>query len=133
MSRSVIVKWFYGSLVALAAGLVLLFGAGAVAISADVLVMDGPDVVGIRSTGSAWTLGILLGLAVLVLVGSAVATLVAWIAAVVNTASLPDKTWFVVLLVVGLVGMVFIALVAYVVAALKQIRYPSLRVEISID
>jgi hypothetical protein len=29
---------------------------------------------------------------------------------------LPDKTWFVVLLVVGLLGLVFIATVAYVIA-----------------
>jgi hypothetical protein len=41
---------------------------------------------------------------------------VAWIGAVLNTAQLPDKTWFVVLLVVGLLGLVFIATVAYVIA-----------------
>jgi hypothetical protein len=41
---------------------------------------------------------------------------VAWIGAVLNTAHLPDKTWFVVLLVVGLLGFVFIATIAYMIA-----------------
>jgi hypothetical protein len=41
---------------------------------------------------------------------------VAWIGAVLNTAHLPDKTWLVVLLVVGLLGFVFIATTAYVIA-----------------
>ena len=33
-----------------------------------------------------------------------------------NTAQLPDKTWFAVLLVVGVLGLVFFATVAYVIA-----------------
>jgi hypothetical protein len=59
----------------------------------------------------------LMGLALLLLLSAAVAHFVAWIGAVLNTAQLPDKTWFVVLLVVGLLGLVFIATVAYVIAA----------------
>jgi hypothetical protein len=47
---------------------------------------------------------------------AAVAHFVAWIGAVLNTAHLSDKTWCVVLLVVGLLGLVFIATVAYVIA-----------------
>jgi hypothetical protein len=57
-----------------------------------------------------------MGLAILLLLFAAVAHFVAWIGAVLNTAQLPDKTWFVVLLVVGLLGLVFIATVAYVIA-----------------
>jgi hypothetical protein len=52
----------------------------------------------------------------LLLLFAAVTHFVAWIGAVLNTAQLPDKTWFVVLLVVGLLGLVFIATVAYVIA-----------------
>ena len=122
MSRSVIMKWFFASLIGLAGGLILLFGAGALVISADVLVMDGPDVVGIRSTAAAWTLAGLLGLAVLLVIGSGVAVFVAWIGALLNTANLSDKTWFVVLLVVGLLGMVFVATVAYVAAGPDGLR-----------
>jgi hypothetical protein len=63
-----------------------------------------------------WTLLGLMGLAMLLLLFAAVVHFVAWIGAVLNTAQLPDKTWFVVLLVVGLLGLVFIATVAYVIA-----------------
>jgi hypothetical protein len=130
MSRSVIVKWFFGSLIGLAGGLILLFGAGVLALGTDVLVMDGPDVVGIRSTASAWTLASLLGLATLVFVGSGVAMFVAWIGAVLDTASLADKTWFIVLLVVGLLGMVFFATIAYVAAGPVGLR-PALNAPVS--
>jgi hypothetical protein len=133
MSRSVIVKWFYASLIGLAGGLILLSGAGVLALGADFLVKDGPDVVGIKSTPSAWTLAGLFGLAVLVLVGSAVAMFVAWIGAVINTANLPDKTWCIVLLVVGLLGMVFIAAIAYVVGGPDGLRPAANRGLRSID
>jgi hypothetical protein len=78
--------------------------------------MSGPDVTGIKSGVLPWTLLGLMGLAVLLLLFAAVTHFVAWIGAVLNTAQLPDKTWFVVLLVVGLLGLVFIATVAYVIA-----------------
>jgi hypothetical protein len=52
----------------------------------------------------------------LILLFAAVAHFVAWIGAVLNTAQRPDKTWCVVLLVVGLLGLVFIATAAYVIA-----------------
>ena len=116
MTKSLIVKLFWGSLIALAAGLVLMGVTAALAISNDIFVMSGPDVTGIKSGALAWTLLGLMGLAMLILLLSAVAHFVAWIGAVLNTASLPDKTWFVVLLVVGLLGFVFIATVAYVIA-----------------
>jgi hypothetical protein len=113
MSRSAIVRWFFGSLIGLTCGTILLFGAGALAVATDAFVMDGPDVAGVRATASAWTLVCLIGLAALVLIGSGAAMFVAWIGALLNTANLPDKTWFLVLLVVGLLGMVLFATVAY--------------------
>jgi threonine/homoserine/homoserine lactone efflux protein len=74
------------------------------------------NVTGIKSGALSWTLLGLIGLAVLILLSAAVAHFVAWIGAVLNTAQLPDKT-VVVLLVVGLLGLVFIATIAYVIAA----------------
>jgi hypothetical protein len=88
----------------------------ALAISNNIFIMSGPDVSGIKSGALSWTLLGLMGLASLLLLSAAVAHFVAWIGAVLNTAQLPDKTWFVVLLVVGLLGLVFIATVAYVIA-----------------
>jgi hypothetical protein len=51
----------------------------------------------------------------------ALAQLVAWVGALVNTYALADKTWFVVLLVGGLIGVAFglahlAAMIAYVIA-----------------
>jgi hypothetical protein len=101
MSKSTVVKLFWGSLIGLVAGLVLMGTTFALAISNDIFVMNGPDVAGIKSGALSWTLLGLMGLAVLILLFAA---------------QLPDKTWFVVLLVVGLLGLVFIATVAYVIA-----------------
>jgi hypothetical protein len=116
MTKSMIVKLFWGSLIGLVAGLVLMGITVALAISNHIFVMSGSDVTGIKSGGLSWTLLGLMGLAVLLLLFAAVTHFVAWIGAVLNTAHLPDKTWCVVLLVVGLLGLVFIATVAYVIA-----------------
>ena len=116
MTKSTIVKLFWGSIIGLVSGLVLMGITFALAISNDIFVMNGPDVAGIKSGALSWTLLGLMGLAMVILLFAAVAHFVAWIGAVLNTAQLPDKTWFVVLLVVGLLGLVFIATVAYVIA-----------------
>jgi hypothetical protein len=116
VSKRTITRIFIGSLVALAAGLVLLLGAGGMAYAQGSFVMDGPDVVGVRSTPLGWALVAVAGLAVLVMLGAVVAQFVAWIGAVINTAQLTDKTWFVVLLVLGLLSFGFVAMVAYLVA-----------------
>jgi hypothetical protein len=116
MTKPTVVKLFWGSLIGLVAGLVLIGITFALAISNDIFIMSGPDVTGIKSGVLSWTLLGLMGLAVVLLLFAAVAHFVAWIGAVLNTAQLPDKTWFVVLLVVGLLGLVFIATVAYVIA-----------------
>ena len=122
MTKSMIVKLFWGSLIGLVAGLVLMGITVALAINNHIFVMSGPDVTGIKSGALSWTLLGLMGLAVLLLLFAAVAHFVAWIGAVLNTAHLPDKTWCVVLLVVGLLGLVFIATVAYVIAGPDALR-----------
>ena len=116
MTKSTIVKLFWGSIIGLVSGLVLMGITFALAIRNDIFVMNGPDVAGIKSGALSWTLLGLMGLAIVILLFAAVAHFVAWIGAVLNTAQLPDNTWFVVLLVVGLLGLVFIATVAYVIA-----------------
>jgi hypothetical protein len=116
MTKLMIVPLVWGSLIGLVAGLVLMGITVALAINNHIFVMSGPDVTGIKYGALSWTLLGLIGLAVLLLLFAAVAHFVAWIGAVLNTAHLPDKTWCVVLLVVGLLGLVFIATVAYVIA-----------------
>jgi hypothetical protein len=53
---------------------------------------------------------------VIAIVGGAIGQFIAWIGAVVNTSRLEDKTWFVVLLVLGLLSFGFIAMLVYVLA-----------------
>ena len=61
----------------------------------------------------------LVGLAcigILAIVAGVFGQFVAWIGALVNTARLDDKAWFVVLLVLGLLSFGFIAMLVYVLA-----------------
>jgi hypothetical protein len=116
MSKSTIAKVFLGSVVALVAGLVLMVVAAAVAYKNGSLIMNGPDIVGVRPGLFGWALLVLAVLGLIAMIGAVVAQFVAWIAAVVNTAQLPDKTWFVVLLITGLLSFGLVAMVAYLVA-----------------
>lgn len=116
MSKSLINKLFFGSLIGLVGGLILLAVAGGLAFANNVFVMSGPDVTGVNASPLAWTLLSLMGLGMLVIAAGAIAQFVAWIGAVLNTANLPDKGWFIVLLVVGLLGFPFIVTLIYVIA-----------------
>ena len=116
MGRSLLVKLFFGSLIGFVAGAVVLVVAGAVAIGTDVFVMNGPDVVGLNSGPLTWTVIGLMALASLIMILAAMAQVVAWIGAVLDTANRPDKTWFVTLLVLGLLGFGFVATLIYVIA-----------------
>lgn len=116
MSKPTIVRLFLASVVAAVAATVLLLVTVGLAVANDVLVMDGPDVVGVRSGSFGWVMITLAVLAVLVLLGAAVAQFVAWLGAVMNTSRLPDKTWFVILLVTGLLSFGFVAMIVYVLA-----------------
>ena len=49
---------------------------------------------------------------------------IAWIGAMVNTARASDKTWFVLLLVLGVVGFHFFVMIAYLIAGPDVPRYP---------
>lgn len=116
MTKSRITTIFWGSLLAAIAGLVMLVVTGGLAYASDSFRMDGPDVVGMRATPFGWTMVLLAAIALLVVLAAAVGQLVAWVGAVLNTAQLDDKTWFLVLLVSGLLSVGFVAMIAYLVA-----------------
>ncbi len=115
MSKSTISRLFVGGLIAVIAGVVLAIAALAVAIFGGAFVMDGPDVAGLQPTPYAWALVIFGMIAVVALIGGSIAGLVAWIGALINTAELEDKTWFVLLLVLGLLSFGLVAMLAYVI------------------
>ncbi len=104
------------ALVAVIAGVMLAIAAVAIAFFGGAFVMDGPDVVGVQPTPYAWGLVVFGLLAAVAFIGGSIAGLVAWIGALLNTAELEDKTWFVLLLVLGLLSFGFVAMLAYVIA-----------------
>jgi hypothetical protein len=61
-----------------------------------------------------WWMVALITTGALVVLAGGMAQLVAWIGALVNTYALADKTWFIVLLIAGAVGMVIFPLAGFV-------------------
>jgi hypothetical protein len=116
MAKTTIRSLFWGSLVAFGGALVLLAVAGALALANGSLVRDGPDVTGIRATPFGWVMAGLAAVAIVVMLAAAVTQFIAWVGAVINTAGLKDKTWFIILLVTGLLSFGFIAMIIYLIA-----------------
>ena len=116
MSKPQITKLFVGGVVADIAGIVLCVADFIAALSGNVIVMDGQDLVGVTWSGNAWAMVVLGFVGVVAIIGGAIAGLVSWIGALLNTAQLTDKLWFVLLLVLGLFSFGFIAMIAYVIA-----------------
>jgi divalent metal cation (Fe/Co/Zn/Cd) transporter len=125
MSKPTITRLFVGSLVAIVGGLVLFLAAAFLAVASSSLVMDGPDVTGIQPTTFAWAMVAVAAVAMLVMIGGAIGQFVAWIGAVINTARLEDKMWFILLLVLGLLSFGFIAMLIYVIVGPDGTRTPS--------
>ena len=118
MSKATVTKLFIGSAIAVVAGAILIIAAVWIAIANDVFVMNrsGTEVVDIRGGGLAWSmlgLGIAGGVAA---IGGMVGGLVSWIGALLNTSQLESKTWFLVLLLLGIFSFGFVAMIAYIVA-----------------
>ena len=116
MAKTTIGRLFWGSLIAFAGALILLAVAGGLALADGSLVKNGPDVTGIRETPFGWVMFGLAAVAALVLIAAAITQFIAWIGAVISTAGLKDKTWFIILLVTGLLSFGFIAMIIYLVA-----------------
>ncbi|HEY8168599.1 MAG TPA: hypothetical protein VIF84_07785 [Candidatus Limnocylindrales bacterium] len=127
MSKSTITVLFVGSLIAIVAGLVVFALSAIVALANGSLVMTGSEVTGVEMTPLAWSMVALALLGILAMAGGAFGQFVAWIGAVINTAYLEDKTWFVVLLVLGLLSFGFIAMLVYVIAGPDGTKVRQLR------
>ena len=50
------------------------------------------------------------------IIAAAITQFIAWVGAVINQAGLKDKTWFIILLVTGLLSFGFIAMIIYLIA-----------------
>jgi hypothetical protein len=126
MTKSTVTKFFVGGIVAVVAGLFVAVAAVWAAFATGEFVMDGPDVTGVRFTAFGWAMVGLMIAGGFSMIGGAIAGLVAWIGALINTAQLDDKAWFVLLLVLGLLSFGFIAMIAYVIAGPDSSQAPRL-------
>ena len=116
MSKRAITWVFIGGALAMLAGIFLGLAAVFVALAGGVIEFGGPTFVTFNGGSAAWLLAALLGLAFVAMTGGALAGLVAWIGALVNTVQLEDKTWFALLLVLGVISFGWVAMLAYVIA-----------------
>jgi hypothetical protein len=116
MTKATITKIFIGSVTAIAGGLVLLAAGVWLAYANGSFIMRGPDVIGIHPSAFTWTMAGLVVVGILAIIGGALGQFIAWIGAVLNTSRLEDKTWFIVLLVLGLLSFGSIATLVYLIA-----------------
>jgi hypothetical protein len=115
MSKSLVTRLFVGAVVALVAGWLVAFVTLVAALAGGAVTLGGPTVVTIDGGALAGTLP-WLAIAFLAMAAGAVGAVVSWVGALLNTVQLEDKTWFVALLVLGLVSFGWVAMAAYVVA-----------------
>lgn len=116
MSKTTVTRLFIGSLIAAGAGAIVAVTAVWLALANGAFVMSGSDIVGLQGSALSWTLiglGIVGGLAVM---GGLIGGLVSWIGALLNTSQLDSKTWFLVLLLLGIFNFGFFAMIAYLIA-----------------
>ncbi len=116
MSKATVTRLFISSALAVIAGTILAIAAVWIAIANDVFVMNGPDIVGVQGSAVSW---VLIGLGIaggVTIVGGLIGGLVSWIAALLNTAQLERKTWFVALLLLGIFNFGIIGMIAYLIA-----------------
>ena len=116
MSKENVTRFFVGGIAAIGAGLVLGFAALWAALASDAIDLGGSDVIDVNGGSGAWTALGLVIVGSLAVLGGTVAAIVSWIAALLNTWQLEDKTWFASLLALGLLGVGVVAMIAYVVA-----------------
>lgn len=124
MTKSAITRLFVGSVVAFVAAIVLAIVAVVMAFAGGAFQVHGSDVVGLNGSAFTWTMIGLMIVAGLAMIGAAIGGLIAWIGALLNTARIDDKVWFVLLLVLGLFSFGFIAMVAYVIAGPDGMNQP---------
>lgn len=116
MTKATVTKLLLGGALAAIAGAIMAMTAVAIGFANDVFLMNGPDIVGLRESALTWSVlsGAIVG--VLAIAAGAVAGLVSWIGALLNVAQLESKTWFVVLLLLGIFNLGILGIIAYVIA-----------------
>jgi hypothetical protein len=115
MSKSTVTRLFIGAVLAVVVGLFVACAAIVAALIGGVVTFGGPAVVTVDGDGIVGTL-VWLIVASLAVAAGTLAAIASWIGALLNTVQLEDKTWFVVVLVLGLFSFGWVAMAAYVFA-----------------
>jgi hypothetical protein len=115
MSKSTVTWLFVGAIVAVVVGAVVAIATVVVSLANGIVALGGPEVVTVDGGAIPGTMAWLL-IASLIITGGTIAAVVSWVGALFNTARLEDKTWFVVLLVLGVFSLGWLAMVAYLMA-----------------
>ena len=116
MSKQTVTRLFVGSLIAIVAGIVFAAVGFGLAFAGGGLLISAPGVTVVEPVRFTAPAIVAATVGVLGIVGGAIGQFVAWIGAVINTSRLEDKTWFILLLVLGLLSFGFIAMLIYVLA-----------------
>jgi hypothetical protein len=114
-SKTKITRLFVGGIVAIVAGNALMAAVAVVAFIGGGVQFGGPTVVSVNLGSLAGPLG-LAAMASAVIAAGSIAAVGAWLGALLNTWRLDDKTWFGLLLILGLVSLGLVAMIAYVIA-----------------
>ncbi len=116
MTKATVSKIFFGGVLAAIAGAIVGIVAVGIGYANDVFVMNGQEIVGLRTSALTWSL---LGVGIvgaLAMAAGAIAGLVSWIGALLNVSQLESKTWFVVLLLLGIFNFGIFGMIAYIIA-----------------
>lgn len=122
MAKATVTRLFVGGIAAIVAGMVLEGAAVIAALAGGVVTFGGSDWVDVDGGAFAWTLVALAAIGVLVVAAGGMAGVVSWVGAIVNTAKREDKTWFILLLALGLLSLGFVAMIAYIIAGPDSTR-----------
>lgn len=116
MNKATVTRLFLTSLITAGVGAIVAIASIWVAIDNDVFVMRGADIIGIQGSGPAW---VLLGTALagaIAFTGALIGGFISWMGALLATAQLERKTWFVALLALGIFNLGLFAMIAYLFA-----------------
>lgn len=121
MNKSTISKTWLGGMVAIALGFVaagiatgFMLGYGGTFTTAPS--GEGYDFVP-RLDGFFWSMVGIIAAGFFVVVGGVIVQFVAWIGALVNSYLLQDKMWFLLTLILGLLGFGLVVMIVYLIAA----------------
>jgi hypothetical protein len=121
MTKETITRTWLAGIVAIAVGLVITGVAAGLMLAYGGTFVRAPSGNGYdfdpNLDGTFWSTIVFIGLGGLLAFCGIVVQFVAWIAALVNSYQLQDKTWFLLTLLLGLIGLGLIVMIVYIIAA----------------